>query len=242
MKTEQLNNMIARIKTKLPYPHTKAARIEELKSILINEEGISNGFAIFIGREINKLNSISEYSYQGMVNATARLTELQNKSHTRSIQGIFKSINNDHLLSMSHKVDLLVTNIVTITQIPRPLISKDAEYLVTIIEQANISPLTMSGAIYGYWMLVLDKEHLVTIAEDKAKTMHEFAELLRIITESMVAGIVIESEKAIKSAFITASKRGQMDQKSVEYVLNTPSQIEFFRRMAVKAANNIYKG
>lgn len=239
MKIDQLNTMMVLISTNLPYPHTKAERIEELKSILANGDNISNTLIAMVGKEVYKLSKIPECLYQEYVTANNKLDELVKRDKDETLV-LSNSLNNSNLLSMNRKVDLLMTNISIISQIFRPLAKDDAERLVVIMEKENISPLTMTGAIHGYWLVILDKEHPINLSKNKAVVMHEFATLLRVITESMVYGITIDSRAAVKNAFIEASKNLTLDQRAIEYVLNTPSQLEFYRRMTVKAAAAIH--
>lgn len=221
------------VKTELPAGHTKAERIEELKAILSNTPDISNDLANLIGALVNQLDGLDEEAY-------ATLCTINDKSHfCRNTRSAFFDKCKGGELSMARKADLLMTNMSVILATFRPLSVTDAYRLVDILEKANVSPLTMIGAIHAYWIMVLDKEHCINMVKDKSFIIHQLANILRVTTEALVNEIIIEPELALKSAFIKFSKGGSENKICAEYILDTPSQFEFFRRMVIRAAINI---
>lgn len=150
-----------------------------------------------------------------------------------------RELHTGHTKAERIKANLLMTNMSVILASHRVLSVTDAYRLVDILEKAEVSPVTMIGAIHAYWIMVLDKEHCINMVGNKNLVIHQLANILRVATEALVNEIVIEPTLALKSALIKFGKGGAENKICAEYILSTPSQFEFFRRMVIKASINI---
>jgi hypothetical protein len=116
----------------------------------------------------------------------------------------------------------------------------DTRDIYSELVKKNISPASIAGAIHGYWSMVLSKEHPINMSMNKSETKYVLANALTIVTQALVHGIVFDPHNALENAFIGLSKHNRCERKVIDYILETPSQMEFFRRMVTKATVHIH--